>query len=274
MLYLPLDASREQLEAFRHKMGFDQPVHIQYLRWLGRAVRGDFGTSLRYAKPVFPLILERMPATLELAVAAQIFALTLALPLGILAAVRRNSIFDGLTMVGALFGQSMPGFWLGLMLILLFGVVLRILPVSGRAGPKHLILPAITLGTFFLARNTRLVRSGMLEVLGQDYVTTARSKGLSERAIIWKHALKNALIPLVTMVGMDFGALLAGTVVTETVFAWPGVGRLVFNAINQRDFPLIQAAVLLIAVIFVATNLLVDLSYVYLDPRIRLSEAG
>jgi len=274
MLYLPLDASREQLEAFRHKMGFDQPAHIQYLRWLGRAVRGDFGTSLRYAKPVFPLILERMPATLELAVAAQIFALTLALPLGILAAVRRNSIFDGLTMVGALFGQSMPGFWLGLMLILLFGVVLRILPVSGRASSKHLILPAITLGTFFLARNTRLVRSGMLEVLGQDYVTTARSKGLSERAIIWKHALKNALIPLVTMVGMDFGALLAGTVVTETVFAWPGVGRLVFNAINQRDFPLVQAAVFLIAVIFVATNLLVDLSYVYLDPRIRLSEAG
>lgn len=272
MLYLPLDATREQLDAFRHRMGFDQPVHIQYLRWLGRAVRGDFGTSLRYTKPVFPLILERMPATLELAIAAQIFALVLAFPLGVLAAVRRNSIYDGLTMLGALFGQSMPGFWLGLMLMLIFGVVLRLLPISGRGGPKHLILPAITLGTFFLARDTRLMRSGMLEVLGQDYITTARSKGLGERAIVWVHALKNALIPLITMVGMDFGALLAGTVVTETVFAWPGVGRLVFMAINQRDFPLIQAAVFLFALIFVVTNLLVDVSYTYLDPRIRLAE--
>lgn len=273
MLYLPLDATREQLDAFRHRMGFDQPVHIQYLRWLGRAVRGDFGTSLRYTKPVFPLILERMPATLELAIAAQIFALVLAFPLGVLAAVRRNSIYDGLTMLGALFGQSMPGFWLGLMLMLVFGVVLRLLPISGRGGPKHLILPAITLGTFFLARDTRLMRSGMLEVLGQDYITTARSKGLGERAIVWVHALKNALIPLITMVGMDFGALLAGTVVTETVFAWPGVGRLIFMAINQRDFPLIQAAVFLIALIFVVTNLLVDVSYTYLDPRIRLAES-
>jgi peptide/nickel transport system permease protein len=273
MLYLPLDASREQLEAFRHRMGFDRPVHIQYLRWLSRAIHGDFGTSLRYAKPVFPLILGRMPATLELAVAAQVFALTLALPLGVLAAVRRNSIYDGLTMLGALFGQSMPGFWLGLMLMLIFGVVLRVLPISGRQGPKHLILPATTLGAFFLARNTRLMRSGMLEILGQEYITTARSKGLGERMVLWRHAWRNALIPLVTMIGMDFGALLGGTVVTETVFAWPGVGRLIFMAINQRDFPLIQAAVVLIAVIFVATNLLVDLSYVYLDPRIRLTES-
>lgn len=273
MLYLPLNATQEQLEAFRHRMGFDQPVHVQYLRWLGRAVYGDFGTSLRYAKPVFPLILERMPATLELAVAAQIFALVLALPLGILAAVHRNSIYDGLTMVGAMFGQSMPGFWLGLMLILVFGVALRLLPVSGREGPKHLILPAVTLGTFFLARDTRLMRSSMLEVLGQEYITTARAKGLWERTVLWRHALKNALIPLVTMVGMDFGALLAGTVVTETVFAWPGVGRLIFMAINQRDFPLIQAAVFLIALIFVVTNLAVDLSYAYLDPRIRLGES-
>jgi peptide/nickel transport system permease protein len=271
MLYLPLNATREQLDAFRHAMGFDQPVHIQYLRWLGRAVRGDFGTSLRYAKSVFPLILERMPATLELAVAAQIFALALAFPLGVLAAVRRNSIYDGLTMLGALFGQSMPGFWLGLMLMLIFGVVLRWLPISGRAGPKHLILPAITLGTFFLARDTRLMRSSMLEVLGQDYIVTARSKGLGERVVVWRHALKNALIPLMTMVGMDFGGLLAGTIVTETVFAWPGVGRLIFMAINQRDFPLIQAAVFLIAIIFVAASLLVDLSYSYLDPRIRLA---
>jgi peptide/nickel transport system permease protein len=273
MLYLPLDVSREKLDAFRHRMGFDQPVHIQYMRWLGRAVHGDFGTSLRYDKAVFPLILERMPATLELAVAAQIFALVLALPLGVLAAVRRNSIYDGLTMLGALLGQSMPGFWLGLMLMLIFGVVLRLLPISGREGLKSLILPAITLGTFFLARDTRLMRSSMLEVLGQEYVTTARSKGLRESTVLWKHALKNALIPLVTMVGMDFGALLAGTVVTETVFAWPGVGRLIFMAINQRDFPLIQAAVFLIAVIFVATNLLVDLSYAYLDPRIKLAES-
>jgi peptide/nickel transport system permease protein len=253
-------------------MGFDQPVHIQYLRWLGRAVRGDFGTSLRYAKAVFPLILERMPATLELAVAAQVFALALALPLGVLAAVRRNSVIDGLTMLGALIGQSMPGFWLGLMLVLIFGVALKLLPISGREGPRSLILPAITLGTFFLARDTRLVRSSMLEVLGWDYITTARSKGLREGTVLWRHALRNALIPLVTIVGMDFGALLAGTVVTETVFAWPGVGRLIYMAINQRDFPLIQAAVFLIAVIFVITNLLVDLSYTYLDPRIRLTE--
>jgi ABC-type dipeptide/oligopeptide/nickel transport system permease component len=272
MLYLPLDVSPEQLAAFRHKMGFDRPVYVQYLLWLSRAVRGDFGTSLRYAKPVFPLLLERMPATLELALSAQVFALTLALPLGVLAAVYRNSIVDGMTMLGALIGQSMPGFWLGLMLMLLFGVVLGILPISGRVGPQHLILPSITLGTFFLARDTRLIRSSMLEVLGQDYIIAARSRGLVERAIIWKHALKNALIPLVTIVGMDFGALLSGTVVTETVFAWPGVGRLIYMAIHQRDFPLIQAAVLMIAVIFVFSNLLVDLSYTYLDPRIRLAQ--
>ena len=272
MLYLPLDVSREQLEAFRHRMGFDLPVHIQYLRWLGRAVRGDFGTSLRYAKPVFPLIVQRMPATLELALAAQIFALMLALPMGVLAAVHRNSLYDGITMLVATIGQSMPGFWLGLMLILVFGVVLRILPVSGRAGPKHLILPATTLGTFFLARDTRLIRSSMLEVLGQDYITAARARGLQERAVLWKHALRNALIPLVTVVGMDFGTLLAGAVVTETVFAWPGVGRLIYMAINQRDFPLIQAAVFVIAATFVFTNLLVDLSYACLDPRIRLAE--
>lgn len=253
-------------------MGFDQPVHIQYVRWLGRALRGDFGTSLRYGRPVFPLILERMPATLELALAAQVFALTLALPLGILAALRRNSIYDGMTMLGALIGQSMPGFWLGLMLMLIFGVVLRILPISGRAGLEHLILPTITLGGFFLTRDTRLIRSSMLEVLGQDHVTTARSKGLRESTVLWRHALKNALIPLVTVAGMDFGALLAGTVVTETVFAWPGVGRLIYMAINQRDYPLIQGTVFWIAVTIVTTNLLVDLSYAYLDPRIRLAE--
>jgi peptide/nickel transport system permease protein len=273
MLYLPLDVSREQLEAFRRAMGFDQPVHVQYLRWLTRAARGDFGTSLRYTKPVLPLVLARMPATLELALSAQLFALALALPMGVLAAVRRNSFVDGLAMLGTLIGQSMPGFWLGMMLILVFGVALRALPISGREGPRHLILPTITLGTFFLARDTRLVRSSVLEVLGLGYVTTARSKGLRERTIIWRHALKNALIPLVTMVGMDLGALLSGTVVTETVFAWPGVGRLVYMAIQQRDFPLIQAAVFVIAVIFVIMNLIVDLSYRYLDPRIRLAES-
>jgi ABC-type dipeptide/oligopeptide/nickel transport system permease component len=253
-------------------MGFDQPVHIQYLRWLGRAVRGDFGTSLRYTKPVLALILERMPATLELALSAQVFALTLALPMGVLAAAHRNSIYDRMTMLGTLIGQSMPRFWLGLMLMLIFGVALRILPVSGRAGPKHLILPTLTLGSFFLARDTRLIRSSMLEVLGQDYVTTARSKGLREGTILWRHAIKNVLIPLVTVVGMDFGTLLSGTVVIETVFAWPGVGRLIYMAIHQRDFPLIQAAVFVIAVIIVSINLLVDLSYTYLDPRIRLAE--
>jgi ABC-type dipeptide/oligopeptide/nickel transport system permease component len=253
-------------------MGFDQPVHIQYLRWLGRAVRTDFGTSLRYAKPVFPLILERMPATLELAFSAQACALALALPMGVLAAVHRNSLYDRLTMLGALIGQSMPRFWLGLMLMLVFGVALRILPISGRAGLRHLILPTLTLGGFLLARDTRLIRSSMLEVLDQDYVITARSKGLSERAILWRHAIRNALLPLITIVGMDFGTLLSGTVVVETVFAWPGVGRLIYMAIHQRDFPLIQAAVFVSAVIIVSTNLVVDLSYGYLDPRIRLAE--
>jgi ABC-type dipeptide/oligopeptide/nickel transport system permease component len=218
------------------------------------------------------LILERLPASLELAMAAMVIALGVAVPIGIVSAVRRNSLLDMGSMLGALLGLSMPHFWLGIMLILLFSVKLGWLPTSGRGSWAQLIMPSLALGMGLMAMFARLTRSVMLEVLGQDYVRTARAKGLKERLVIGKHALKNALIPLVTVAGMQFGFLIGGTVIIETVFAWPGVGRLVVQAIFNRDYPLVQACVLVLAVIFVVVNLLVDLLYVYLDPRISYLE--
>jgi peptide/nickel transport system permease protein len=270
LVLLPPDSSEEDVQKFRQAMGFNDPFLVQYGRFLVGALHGDFGQSVRHGEPAFGLVVERMPATFQLSGAALLVALTLAIPAGIISAVRRNTILDYISTVVALLGQSMPTFWLGIMLILVFSVQLNLLPSSGRGTFEHLILPAITLGLFTTARNTRLTRSGMLEVLSQDYIRTARAKGVSDPPVVWKHALKNAAIPIVTIVGIELGTLLGGSVITETIFAWPGVGRLSVQAIYNRDYPVVQAAVFLLSSTFVLVNLFVDIVYTYLDPRIRL----
>jgi peptide/nickel transport system permease protein len=268
-LMIPENYTRQQIAEFRHQMGFDRPWYVQYGDFLGRAVRGDFGASLRSRLPALPLVLERMPATLELAAVAMMLSLAVALPLGIAAATHRRTLIDTGSMVGGLLGQSTPGFWLGLVLILVFGVELRWLPASGRGGLAHLVLPGVTLAMYSMGRNARVVRASMLDALGHDFIRTARAKGVPALAVLYRHGLRNALLPIVTLAGLDFGVLLGGAVITETVFAWPGVGRLVVNAIYQKDFPIVEAAVIMIAAVFVILNLSVDLAYGYLDPRIR-----
>ena len=286
VLLMPPDATREDIENFRKIMGFNDPLFVrwppwqylhppwqfladtQYGRFFMGAIRGDFGTSFRHQQPALGLVLERMPATIELTLAAMAVAISVAIPVGILSAVRRNSAVDHAGMVMALLGQSMPVSWLGIMLILLFAVRLNLLPAFGTGSLRHLILPAVTLGAFSMARMARLTRSGMLEVLGQEYVRTARAKGLSEIRVILKHSLKNAAIPVITVIGLDLGTLLGGAVITETIFAWPGVGRLAVQAIANRDYPVVQAAVFTLASIFVIINFLVDVLYTYLDPRV------
>ena len=266
---LPGDASVDELRDLRHALGLDRPLHVQYVAFLGSAVRGDFGDSFRHQQPAFGLGLERLPATLELAFAALLLAVAVALPLGIVAAIHRGRAVDVLAMGFAVVGQATPYFWMGIMLILVVSVELGWLPTSGRGGWRHLILPAVTLGTHFAASLARLTRTSMLEVLGQNFVTTARAKGLGERRVILAHALKNAAVPVITLIGLQFGTLLGGAVVTETIFAWPGVGRLAVQSIFVRDYPVVQAGVLVLALTFVAINLLVDLLYGTLDPRIR-----
>ncbi|MBI5670528.1 MAG: ABC transporter permease [Chloroflexi bacterium] len=289
-LYVSERASQEEIEATRKKLGFDQPLPVQYVNFLSGLARGDLGMSIRSRKPALDLVLERLPATLELTIFAMIISTTIAIPIGIISATKRGTGLDGGIMLLAMFGQSIPSFWLGIMLLLSVGLQLKLLPISGHVAVldpmlkgdistgltnlpdalRYLIMPGVTIGLFSLSRNARLVRSSMLEVLSQDYVTTARSKGLSERVVIMKHAFRNALIPVVTMLGLEFGFLLSGVVVTETVFSWPGVGRLVTNAITQRDIPVVQASVVLFSFLFITLNLLVDLIYAQLDPRIRL----
>jgi ABC-type dipeptide/oligopeptide/nickel transport system permease component len=270
LVLLPPDATPEDVQKFRESMGFNDPFFVQYGRFLAGALQGNFGKSIRHDESAFRLVVERMPATFELAGAALVIALGLAIPAGIVSAARRNTVLDYVSTVVALLGQSMPTFWLGIMLILLFSVRLNLLPSSGRGTLQHLLLPAVTLGLFTTARIMRLTRSGMLEVLSQDYIRTARAKGVSGPPVVWKHAFKNAAIPIVTIVGIELGTLLGGSVITETIFAWPGVGRLSVQAIYNRDYPVVQAAVFLLASTFVLVNLVVDLLYTYLDPRIRL----
>ncbi len=272
MLMLPADASKQEIEQLREQLGFNDPLYIQYGRFALKAVQGDFGNSLYYKVPVMGLILERLPASLELAAAAMVIALVVAIPIGVVSAVKRGSLLDMGSMLGALFGLSMPHFWLGIMLVMLFSVKLGWLPTSGRGSPEQLIMPSVALGLSLMAMFARLSRSVMLEVLGLDYIRTARAKGLKEFVVVAKHAFKNALIPIVTVAGMQFGFLLGGTVIIETVFAWPGLGRLVVQAIFNRDYPLVQAAVLVLALIFVVVNFLVDILYIYLDPQISYLE--
>lgn len=269
-LMISPDASAEAVAELRSQMGFDRPLYIQFWDFLTGAVRGDFGNSLRYREPAFGLVLERLSATVQLSVAAIVIAICVAVPAGIISAVKRNTLWDRLAMFFALFGQSMPVFWFGILLILIVSVQLQLLPSSGSGGFNHLILPALTLGLYSTARITRLVRSEMIESISQDFVRTARAKGLRENVVLFRHAFRNALIPVVTVIGIEAGGMLGGAVITETVFAWPGVGQLAVGAIFNRDYPLIQAVVFTIACLFVLINLVVDILYALLDPRVKL----
>jgi peptide/nickel transport system permease protein len=269
-MLVPSDAPREVFESTRRALGLDRPLPEQFVRYVSRVATGDFGTSIRFNRPVAGLILERLPRTLELTLAALVLAVALALPAGIVSALRHGTLVDRAVMLLAVAGQAVPIFWLALMLIWAFAVKLEWLPVFGYGTPLHLVLPAISLSTIVLGRLARLVRSSMLEVLGQDYVRTARAKGLPETSVVVRHALKNAAIPIVTLIGLQLGQLLGGAVVTETVFAWPGLGVLAAEAVFNRDFPVVQGITLVVSLIFVLTNLLVDLAYVVLNPRVRL----
>jgi len=290
-------ATPEAIDRIRGELHLNDPLPVQFVNYLGRVLRGDLGTSIQSNERVTVELKTRFPATIELAVAAMLIASTIGILTGILAATRQNSLFDGATMFAALFGFSMPIFWLGIMLILLFAAYLGWFPISGRLDYTvevtratnlylldallsgnwealgnalwHLFLPALTLSTVPLAIIARMTRSSLLEVLRQDYIRTARAKGLAERRVISRHGIKNAFIPVITVIGLNVGSLLSGAILTETIFAWPGVGRLIVDAIFARDYPVVQGAVLVIALLFVVVNLLVDLSYAYLDPRIR-----
>jgi peptide/nickel transport system permease protein len=261
--------SPEQVERLRHQLGLDRPLAIQYVSFLARAVRGDFGRSIHTRRPVATEIRFRIPYTVRMAVAATLVAVGVGIVLGSIAAMHHQSVLDYGTMVVALAGVSLPSFWFGLVLILIFSLHLRWLPPTGADSLLHLVLPAITLGSGAAAIIARLTRSSMLEVLRQDYIRTARAKGVPDRRMVYRHALKNAMIPVVSIVGLQFASLLGGAVIVETVFGWPGIGRLAVDAIFNRDIPVIQAVVLVAAAIFVLVNLLVDLLYGWLDPRIR-----
>jgi peptide/nickel transport system permease protein len=293
-ILLGQDATPEEVARLRHVLGLDRPLPVQLGRYLLNVLRGDLGDSIFQSQPVTTIVFGAMPATLELAIAALLIAMLIGVPLGVLAAVRQYSVWDYGTMLTAQLGVSMPVFWLGILAILLFSVRLDLLPTFGRGEPlpraladavsghgaeplwdslRHLAMPAATLGFSAAALISRMVRASVLEVLGQDFIRTARAKGLRERIVIVRHALRTALIPVVTIIGLQFGYLLGGAVITETVFAWPGAGRLMITAIGQRDFPLVQGAVLILALLFSLVNLLVDLLYAWLNPQISYATA-
>jgi ABC-type dipeptide/oligopeptide/nickel transport system permease component len=267
-ILLPPQHTEQQAVELRRGLGLDRPLPVQYWLFLSNAVRGDFGNSWQYRLPATELVIERIPATVQLSAAALAIALVIGIPLGMVAATRERSLLDTFSVGLGVLGQAAPNFWLGIILILVFAVKLGWVPTSGRQGLTSVILPAIALGTGFIAQITLLVRSGMLEVLREDYIRTARSKGLPSRTIHIRHAFRNTLIPVVTVVGVMVGRLLGGAVITETVFAWPGVGSLAVQAVSARDMPLVQATVLILAVWIVLANLAVDLVYPYIDPRL------
>jgi len=277
LMLVPEYYTEEQIQEVREAYGFDKPIHIQYWNFIRRAIRGDFGRSFRNRQPAWDLIKKAFPNTLELAAVAIVVAVTLALPLGIISAIRRNSFLDLVVTSVSTVGRSMPRFWLGIMLMMVFAVGLRWLPVSGTGAVsgqprwKHLVLPAATLSTGLLTTLTRLVRSSMLEVLREEYVTTARAKGLREWIVLFRHALPNALIPVVTVLGLNVAWLMGGAVIIEEVFAWPGMGRVMVQAIYARDNSVVQAGLLVTSVLIIGSNLVVDILYAFLDPRIRYS---
>ena len=297
-LLLPEDASQADIERTKRDWGLDKPVPIQYLEFIKKAARGDFGTSYKFDEPVIELILERLPATLELGLVSFLVSLLIDIPIGVLSATRANTLIDHASMAFALMGASLPHFWLGIMLIFFLGGYLDLLPVSGRIDfgigltkithlylldsimtlnwsaflntLKHLVMPALTLGIALSALATRITRSSMLEVIKQDYITTARIKGLKEVTVIWKHGFRNALCTIITILGLQLGTLLAGSIIVETVFSWPGIGNLLIQAISYRDYGVVQGVALLFSVIYIVVNLVVDLMYTLVDPRVRI----
>jgi len=269
-LLLPQNAGKEEYARYNKLLGLDKPLYVQYWKFATRAVQGDFGKSWYADTPAFKLVLERMLPTLYLTTAGLVTALLIALPLGILAALKRHSFVDSLCTMAAVAGQAMPIFWLGIMLIIIFAVQLRLLPASGYGTWQHFLMPAFTLGAFLAPITMRLVRSGVIEIMNMEYIKTARAKGLAERLVVIKHAFRNACIPVITVLGLQFGQLLGGAVITETVFAWPGVATLTVDAIRNQDFPVVQCAVVLLALIIVAVNFLVDMIVGLIDPRIRV----
>jgi len=268
-LLLPLDATAEAVAELRSKLGLDQPVFVQYVRYLESIVKGDFGSSMRFSVPAFDLFKARFPATLELVGVSTVMAIVLGIPFGVLAAAFRGSWLDSFLMGLAAFAQAIPGFYLGLMLMLLFSVQLGWLPTGGRGSWQQLVMPVAVLSSFLIALLARMTRSACLEVLGQDYIRTGRAKGVGEVWLLLKHVLKNALIPIITLIGLQIGTLFSGAVVTETIFSWPGIARLALDGIYSRDYPLVQVVVVMSAAIFVLVNLLVDIFYIVIDPRIK-----
>jgi ABC-type dipeptide/oligopeptide/nickel transport system permease component len=264
-----IDANEERLSQIREAYGLEQPILTQYLIFVGNALQGELGWSFRYRTPVLPLVAEKFVATLQLAIISLLFSLGVAIPLGVFAALWRNTLFDSLSLLLSLVGVSTPGFWLGIILILIFSDALRLLPPSGREGLQSFVLPGLTLSGYGIGMLTRLLRRAVIEEMREGYVATARAKGLAEHLVQLRHILRNALIPTVTVAGLQFGAMLGGTIVVETVFAWPGVGSLMLQALQSSDLPIIRAVVLVIGASFVLINLSVDVLYVYLDPRIR-----
>lgn len=269
LLMLPDAASREDRDRLRHMLGLDKPIHVQYKVFLVNALKGDFGSSNRSRKPVMELLQQRLPNSMKLAGVSFLMALVLGIGLGVMAAVKRHSFLDSFAQVTAAIGQAIPAFWLGLVLMLIFAVRLRLLPTSGMTDWRSYLMPAFCLSLFVMAGMIRLVRSSMLDVLDSEYIKMARIKGVSDRAVIWKHALRNSLLPLVSFGGVYFALLVTSAIVVETVFSWPGIGTLTFDALMYRDFPVIQGVILTAGAIVIATNLLVDVLYAYIDPRIR-----
>ncbi|MCC6175507.1 MAG: ABC transporter permease [Chloroflexi bacterium] len=269
-MMLGTNATAEDVAALRQRLGLDRPLIVQYVTYIERALQLDLGQSIRLDQPVVDIVSERLPITGQLAITAMVIAVVISFPLGIAAALRPGTAVDVTVSFVSLLGQSIPAFWVGIMFILVFARQLRLLPSSGYGGWDNLLMPAVTVALPLVGVLTRLVRSGLLDVLYEDYVRTARAKGLPPRTVMWRHVMRNMLIPVVTVVGLQLGHLLGGAVITETVFAWPGVGLLLIDAITNRDYPLVQAAVLFITAVFIAINFLVDLSYGALDPRIRL----
>lgn len=269
-LFLPPDAPREQIEEYRELLGYDRPIHVQYGDFMINAVQGDFGESLRSQEDALGIVLSRLPATFQLAVSALVIALLIAIPLGVFSAYKRNTVFDkvgvGLTVVG----QAIPSFWLGLILIYFFAAQLKLLPYGGGGTPVHMILPTLTLAAYSVARFTRFTRSAMLDVLRKDYIRTGKASGIPTFRLVMRYALRNSLIPIITLVALDLGVLLGGAVITEVVFSWPGVGRLLMQSLMNRDFPIVLAGVFVIALIYALVNFLADVLYAYVNPQIRV----
>ncbi|WP_100010181.1 ABC transporter permease [Lentibacillus sediminis] len=269
-LFLPPDAPREQIEEYRELLGYNRPLYVQYGDFMYNAIQGDFGESLRSQEDALGIVLDRLPATFQLAITSLILALFIAIPLGVLSAYKRNTVFDrigvGLTVVG----QAVPSFWLGLILIFLFAAQLQLLPSGGGGTPVHMILPTLTLAAYSVARFTRFTRSAMLDVLQKDYIRTAKASGVPTMRLIMRYALRNSLIPIITLVALDLGVLLGGAVITEAVFSWPGVGRLLWQSLMNRDFPIVLAGVFIIALIYAIINFVADILYAYVNPQIRV----